>query len=69
LSASYFHRQDLWFVPETRLQSKSDVYQLEQVIHGMSEVLFAAEVALCGLNGRVSEQELNLLDLSTVCVA
>jgi hypothetical protein len=56
-------------VPETRLYRNSDVSQLEQVVHGMPEILFAAEVAFCSLNRSMAEQELNLLDLTAVRVA
>jgi len=35
----------------------------------MPEILFAAEIALCGLNRGVSEQKLNLLDLAAARVA
>ena len=33
----------------------------ESVVHGMSEVLLAAEITFRSLNRRVAEQELNLL--------
>ena len=36
-------------------------FQPGVVIHGLSESLGAAQVPLCGLDGRVTEQELNLL--------
>ncbi len=41
----------------------------EQVVYGVTEVLLAAEVALCGLNRSVAKQELNLLDLTAVRMA
>jgi hypothetical protein len=42
---------------------------MEQIVHGMPEILFAAEVAFCGLHRGMSQQELNLFDLATVYVA
>jgi len=45
------------------LYSNGDVSQLEQIVHGMSEILLAAKITLCRLNGGVAQQELNLLDL------
>jgi len=56
-------------VPETRLYSKGDVSQMEQIVHGMPEILFAPEVAFRCLHRGMSEQELNLFDLTTVYVA
>lgn len=45
------------------------VSQPEQFFHGMTEVLFAFEVALLGLHRGMSQQELNLLDLAAAGVA
>jgi hypothetical protein len=35
--------------------------EVEKVVHGMPEILFAAEIAFRGLHGCMPEQELNLL--------
>ena len=47
---------------DIRLKSK-------QIIHGMPQVLLAAEIALGGLYGCMTKQELNLLNLSAIAVA
>jgi hypothetical protein len=39
--------------------------EVKQIVHGMSEILFASQVALCRLHRCMSEQELNLLQLSS----
>ena len=39
--------------------------EVEKVVHGMPEILFAAEIAFRGLDGCMPEQELNLLQLSS----
>jgi hypothetical protein len=45
------------------------VPQMEQIVHGVSEVLFAPEVAFRCLHRRMAQQKLNLLDLATIGVA
>jgi hypothetical protein len=49
-----------------RLPVRSEV---KKIIHRMSEILFAAEIAFCRLHRYMPQQELNLLKLSAVCVA
>ena len=41
------------------------VFQPEVVVHGMVEVLLAAQIALNRLNRRVPEQKLNLIKLTS----
>jgi hypothetical protein len=41
-----------------RLHARSEV---KEIVHRMSEILFAAEIAFRGLHGCMPEQELNLL--------
>ena len=43
--------------------------ELKKVVHWMSEILFAAEIAFRCLDGRMPQQELNLLQLATATVA
>ena len=43
--------------------------EVEEIVHWMSEILFATEIAFCRLDGCMSEQELNLLQLATARVA
>ena len=43
--------------------------QLKKVVHWMSEILFAAQIAFRCLDGCVSQQELNLLQLAAARVA
>jgi hypothetical protein len=43
--------------------------EVKKVVHWMSEILFAAEIAFCRLDGCVPQQELNLLQLTTAAVA
>jgi hypothetical protein len=43
--------------------------QVKKVVHWVSEILFAAEVAFRCLDGCVPQQELNLLQLATARVA
>src|SRR5215469_10667552 len=45
-----------------------DAFETKTVVHRMSEILFAAEIAFCRLNRSMSQQELNLLDLATTAV-
>jgi hypothetical protein len=42
--------------------------ECESVVHGVSEVLLAAEVTLRSLNRRVAEQELNLFKFAAASV-
>ena len=42
--------------------------EVEEVVYRMSEILFAAEIALSRLHGRMPKQELNLLNLTTAVV-
>ena len=43
--------------------------QLKKVVHWMSEILFAAQIAFRCLDGCMPEQELNLLQLAATGVA
>jgi len=43
--------------------------EVKKIVHRMSEILFAAEIAFRRLHGYVPQQELNLLKLSAVRVA
>jgi hypothetical protein len=43
--------------------------EIEKIIHWMPEILLAAEIAFRGLDRCVTEQELNLLKLTTAVVA
>jgi hypothetical protein len=43
--------------------------ELKKVVHWMSEILFAAEIAFRCLDGCMPQQELNLLQLATATVA
>ena len=40
--------------------------EIEKVVHWMSEILFAAEIAFRRLHGYMPQQELNLLKLSAL---
>jgi hypothetical protein len=42
--------------------------EVEKIIHWMSEILFAAEIALRCLHRCMPQQELNLLQLTTAVV-
>ena len=43
--------------------------EVKKIVHWMPEILLAAQVALRGLDRRVTEQELNLLELTAAVVA
>jgi hypothetical protein len=43
--------------------------EVKKIVHRMSEILFAAEIAFRRLHGYMPQQELNLLKLSAVRVA
>src|ERR1019366_8127080 len=43
--------------------------EVKKVVHWMSEILFAAEIAFRCLDGCMPQQELNLLQLATTAVA
>ena len=43
--------------------------QDEQIIHRVTQILFAAEIAFCRLDGCVTKQELNLLQFAAGGVA
>ena len=43
--------------------------EVKKIIHGMPEILLAAEIALRGLDRCVPQQELNLLNLPTTVMA
>ncbi len=43
--------------------------KFKKIVYGMSEILFAAEIAFCRLNRGMPQQELDLLQLATVRVA
>lgn len=40
--------------------------EVEEIVHGMAEVLFAAKIAFGGQNRRMPEEELNLFEFSAV---
>jgi hypothetical protein len=42
--------------------------EVEKIIHGMPEILFAPEIALRSLDRRMPEQKLNLLQLTATAV-
>src|SRR5215472_15530765 len=64
-SAGSLHRVTFLRFP-LLLRIRSEV---EKIVHWMSEILFAAEIAFCGLDRCMSEQELNLLKLTATVVA
>jgi hypothetical protein len=66
---SAFSPLGLRFATETRLYSSGNVSQLEQIVHGMAEILLAAKITLCRLNRGVAHQKLNLLDLAAARMA
>jgi hypothetical protein len=37
----------------------------DTIVHGLANALFASEISLCGLNRNVTEQELDLLQLTS----
>jgi len=43
--------------------------EVEKIVYWMPEILFAAEIALCGLDRCVPQQKLNLLQLTAARVA
>ena len=43
--------------------------EVEKVVHWMPEILFAAEIAFCGLHRSMAQQELNLLQFTTAIMA
>src|ERR1700686_1536389 len=43
--------------------------EVKKIVHWMSEILFAAQIAFRCLDGCVPQQELNLLQLATAAVA
>lgn len=42
--------------------------EVEKIVYRMPEILFAAEIVFCGLDRCMTEQELNLLQLTTTVV-
>ena len=44
------------------------ISEVEKIVHGMAEILLAAEITFRGLNRGVPQQELNLLQLSSAVV-
>ena len=42
--------------------------EVEKIVHRMSEILFAAEIVFCGLHRCVTQQKLDLLQLTTAVV-
>ena len=52
-----------------QLHVAAEIEVVEQIVDWMSEILFTAEVAFRGLDGRMSQQELNLLKFSPAAVA
>src|SRR5258705_1781588 len=57
---------DRFTIVFVRLPVRSEV---KKIVHRMSEILFAAEIAFRRLHGHMPQQELNLLKLSAVRVA
>jgi len=58
--------------PEVRFEAghtRSKVFQAQVVIHRVSQFLFASQVMLGRLNGRMAKQELNLFKFSPSQVA
>ena len=43
--------------------------EVEKIVHWMPEILFAAEIVFRRLDGNMPQQELDLLQLSTIIVA
>jgi hypothetical protein len=43
--------------------------EVKKIVHRVTEILFAAEIAFRRLNGCMPQQELNLLQLASACVA
>jgi len=43
--------------------------EVKKIVDRVSEILFAAEIAFCRLNGCVAQQELNLLQFTAAIVA
>jgi hypothetical protein len=43
--------------------------EVKKIVHRMSEILFAAQIAFGGLDGSMPQQELNLLELAAAAVA
>ena len=43
--------------------------EIKQIVDGMPQILFAAEIAFRRLHGRMAQQELDLLQLATAAVA
>jgi hypothetical protein len=70
LARRYFYRR-------RRLHGRLRIYlirrhvlsEIKKIVHGVSEILFAAEIAFCRLNGCVAQQELNLLQFTAAIVA
>jgi len=56
-------------VPFGAVDSQSDIFRTQVVIHRVSQFLFAAQIMLGRLNGCVTKQELNLVKFSTSQVA
>jgi hypothetical protein len=52
-----------------RLWWRGELVELKTIIHWMSKVLLTAEILFGRLHGCMTEQELNLLKLSTAAVA
>src|ERR1019366_7092071 len=71
LSKCLFHRVggfhgDRFTIVFMRPPVRSEV---KKVVYRMSEILFAAEIAFRRLDGRMAQQELNLLQLAAARVA
>ena len=43
--------------------------EIEKVVYWMPEILFAAEITFCGLDGCMPQQKLNLLQFTATVVA
>src|SRR5208283_3630573 len=63
-----FCRLSKGLVPTVWDRSNDPRVEREPVVHGVPEVLLAAEVTLCSLNRRVAEQELNLFKFAAASV-
>ena len=61
----FFHR-DRFRLHFLRLRARSEV---EKIVYGVSEILFATEITFRCLDGCVPQQELNLLQFATAAVA
>lgn len=54
---------------EMYLPRRAERVEVKTIVHWMSQILLAAEIALSGLHRGMPQQELNLFQFSTVAVA